>query len=275
MDFSLRRVGQENLHYYESEQDSQIQLVFLPGAFNPEIWKHQLNYFSRKHRTVSFQPTKSFRDLEGERRGLENILNQEKIENAVLVSNIWSNSLAQEFEDHENVVATVFTGVTKKPELRRRALYNSFWKLVKSKPKLLKKSVFCDETRYSIVKEFVNDLEVPDYSDLLSFQRDYNFSRPSKASLIIHAEEDRKSSIELARELRDSASISIIERAGTFSYYEKPQEYNKALSDFLSRVEESVEEKELIETKNKNRSLFEFEKKLEGNKKPKKVVTGK
>jgi len=45
MDFSLRRVGNENMHYYESEKDSKIQLVFVPGGFNPEIWKHQIKYF--------------------------------------------------------------------------------------------------------------------------------------------------------------------------------------------------------------------------------------
>jgi len=273
MDFSLRRVEQENLRYYESDQDSKTQLVFIPGGFNPELWKHQLKYFSRKYKTISFQPTQSFRDLEGERNALENVLEQDSVDNAVLVSNIWGNSLAQEFEDHESVRATVFTGVNREPEFRQRSFYKAFWKLGVRKPKILKKKMFSDKTDYRILKEFAEDIEVPSYRNILSFGRSYSFKRPTTPSLIIHSQDDPKSSMEFARELRDSASISIIERAGTFSFYEKPQEYNKVLNDFLSEVEEAVEEKQLIETKTKNRSLFEFEKNQKKRKKPKKVIT--
>ncbi len=273
MDFSLRRVEQENMHYYESEQDSNIQLVFISGGFNPKIWKHQIKYFSRKYRTISFQPTQSFRDLEGERSALENILKQDSLTDVVLISNFWGNSLAQEFEDHEKVRATVFTGANRNLDTRRRSLYNMFWNLGTRKPKLLKKALFSDETDYKVVKEFAEDLEVPEYSNIRSFQQNYRMKRPSTPSLVIHTAEDNRSSLNFARELGDNASISIIERAGIFSFYEKPQEYNKALNDFLSQVEEAVEEKKLIETQNKNRSLFEFEKKRQKKKKAQKVIT--
>lgn len=273
MDFSLRRVGQENMHYYESEQDSNIQLVFLPGGFNPELWKHQIKYFSRKYRTISFQPTQSFRDLEGERSALQNILEQEQLTDVVLISNFWGNSLAQEFEDHENVRATVFTGANRDLDTGRRSLYNMFWNLGTKKPKILKKALFSDETDYKVVKEFTEDLEVPDYSNIRSFQQNYRMNHPSTPSLVIHTPDSNRSSLEFARELGDNASISIIERAKIFSFYEKPQEYNKVLSDFLSQVEGAVEEKNLIETQSKNRSLFEFEKNQQKKKKPKKVIT--
>lgn len=273
MDFSLRRVGQENLHYYESDQESKIQLVFISGGFNPELWKHQIKYFSRKYRTISFQPTQSFRDLEGERNALENILEQDKLTDVVLISNFWGNSLAQEFENHENVRAKVFTGANRKLNIRRRSLYNIFWNFGIRKPKLLKKSLFSDEADYKVVKEFTEDIDIPEYSNIRSFQQNYRMKRPSTPSLIIHTQKDNRSSIEFARELGENASISIIERAGIFSFYEKPQEYNKALNDFLTQVEDAVEEKELIETQNKNRSLFEFEKNQEKKKKPKKVIT--
>lgn len=274
MDFSLRRVEQENLHYYESEQDSNIQLVFISGGFNPRLWKHQIKYFSRKYKTVSYQPTQSFRDIEGERSALENILDQEEITDVVLISNLWGNSLSQEFEEHENVRATVFTGATKKLDIRQRSLYNTFWKFGCKNPKILKKSLFSNKTSYKIVKEFADDFRIPDYNDIKSFRADYRMEKPSTPSLIIHAEKDSNSSVEFARELGKNASISIIERAGKFSFYEKPQEYNKALNDFLSQVEEAVEEKELIETRNKNRSLFEFEKnKGKKEEKAQKVIT--
>lgn len=274
MDFSLRRVEQENLRYFESDKDSKIQLVFVPGGFNPELWRHQIKYFSRKYKTISFQPTQSFRDLEGERTGLENVLAQEELTDVVLISNMSGNSLAQEFEDHDNVRATVYTGASRELGLRRRSFYNTFWKLGVSNPKLLKKSLFSNETDYKIVKDFVDDLEVPDYKDIRSFRKNYRMERQSTPSLIVHAEENNKSSLEFARELGDNSAISIIERAGEFSFYEKPQEYNKVLSDFLSQVKEAVREKELIETQNKNRSLFEFEGNFSGDKKKaKKVIT--
>lgn len=273
MDFSLRRVGQENLHYYESEQDSKIQLVFVSGGFNPELWKHQIKYFSRKYRTVCFQPTQSFRDLEGERSALKNILEQDNLTDIVLISNFWGNSVAQEFENHENVRATVFTGASRDFNIKKRSLYNIFWNLGTRKPKLLKKSLFSGQTNYKVVKEFADDLEIPEYRNIRSFQRNYHMKRPSTPSLIIHAQEDDRSSLEFARELGENASVSIIERSGIFSFYEKPQEYNKVLSDFLSQVEDAVEEKELIETQNKNRSLFEFEKNQKKKQKPKKVIT--
>jgi pimeloyl-ACP methyl ester carboxylesterase len=273
MDFSLRRIGQENLHYYESDQESKVQLVFVSGGFNPELWKHQIKYFSRKYKAISFQPTQSFRDIEGEREALRNILAQKELDNVVLISSLWGNSVTQEFEDHENVRATVFTGASRNLDIRQKSLYNMFWSLGSKKPKILKKALFSNETKYGVVKEFVEDLRVPDYSDIRSFGQSYRMKRPSTPSLIIHAQEDNRSSLEFARELGDNASISIIERAGVFSFYEKPQEYNKVLSDFLLQVEEAVEEKELIETRNKNRSLFEFEKNQQKEKKPKKVIT--
>lgn len=273
MDFSLRRVGQENLHYYESDQDSKTQLVFVSGGFNPELWKHQIKYFSRKYKTVSYKPTQSFRDLEGERKALKNILEQDQLTNVVLISNFWGNSVAQEFEDHENVRATVFTGANRDMQLKRRSLYDIFWKFGTRKPKILKKAIFADETEYEVAKEFVEDLEVPEYSDIKTFEESYRMERPQAPSLIIHNEEDNNSSLGFARELGENTSISVIERAGCFSFYEKPQEYNKALNDFLTQVENAVEEKELIETQNKNRSLFEFEKNKTKKKQPRKVIT--
>ena len=273
MDFSLRRVGNENMHYYESEKDSKIQLVFVSGGFNPKIWKHQIKYFSRKYRTVSFRPTHSFRDIEGERAALKNILDQDQMEDVVIISNFWGNSLTQEFEDHENVRATIFTGANRDLDIRNRSLYNTFWKFGINKPKMLKKLLFSNETDYNVVKEFAEDLEVPNYKDIKSFQESYRMKRPSTPSLIIHTQENKRSSIDFAREMGDNASISIIERAGIFSFYEKPQEYNKALNDFLTQVESAVEEKEIIDTRNKNRSLFEFEKTRKQKEKPKKVIT--
>lgn len=258
--YPLRRVEDENLYYYESNQDSDLTLIFTPGGFNPGIWKHQVKYFSRKTHTISFRPTSDERDFEGEKRGLENVLKQNQVENAVIVSNILGNPVAQAFEDRENVMATVFTGMLKSYKVPSK-IYSMGSKLVGSEPKLSRKMFFSKYTDYRVVKEFIRDAELPSHEVFNSFAKEYDIRTPVKPSLVIHSEEDRFSSLERVKKL-DKNSTSLIQRAGTFSFYEKPQEYNKALNDFLVTVDERVEERQVYESKKRNRSLSEFEKKV-------------
>ncbi|WP_414838224.1 alpha/beta fold hydrolase [Candidatus Nanosalina sp. VS9-1] len=256
--FSLSRVGSENMHYFESDTDSRIQLVFVPGGLNPDIWRQQLRYFSKSFRTASFRPTVSFRDYEGEKEALESILEQEEFENVVLVSHVFGNSLMQEFEDHENVVSTVLTGPRRRfTKIPQKKLINMLFR-IGSIPKIAKKMFFSDRTEYGVVREFIDTFEKPDLDDFRTFLDNYRVSRPEKTSLAIHAEQDRFSSRSFAEELRPNISISVLENAGTFCFFEKPQEYNKALLDFLQVLEDHLEEEEIIELKEKNRSLMEF-----------------
>jgi len=258
--FSLRRVGEENIYYYESDKESSVQLVFVPGGLNPELWKQQLRYFSKRFCTISFKPTVSFRDFEGEKSALKNILDQAHLDNVVLVANSFGNSLIQEFEDRENVVSTVLTGPRREFEsIPPRRIYNWLYKIGKFKPKITQKMFFSDVTEYKVVKEFMETIEKPDYSDFKSFLDNYRVSRPSKESLVIHSSEDRFSDIEFGRELEPNASLSKLEPAGTFSFFEKPQDFNKALIDFLDIIEDYREEEELMKLKENNRSLLEFE----------------
>lgn len=254
MDFSLRRINRENMQYSDSKVESDIQLIFTPGGFNTELWKHQLRYFSKKYRTICFRPTESNRGFEGEERALEAVLEQGDIENAVLVSNGFGNSVVRALSDHESVKTTVMTGF--RPELPEKNIYRVFNFMAERKPKLLRKTLFSKFTDYKVLKDFVRDVEVPEYGKLESFVR-RDIVSEDELSLIIHAEEDRFSSIENARKL--NARLSVIERAGTFCFYEKPQEYNKALSDFLEIVSEKVREEAIKQSAEENRSLIEFD----------------
>lgn len=260
VEFSLRRVGEENIHYYESEKESSVQLVFVPGGLNPELWKQQLRYFSKRFCTISFRPTVSFRDYKGEKSALENILNQDHLDNVVLISNTFGNSLMQEFEDRDDVVSTVLTGAKKEfDEMPPRRIYNWLYRIGNFKPKIVQKMFFSDDTEYKVVKEFMETVEKPDYSDFRSFLDEYRVSRPSKDSLVLHATEDRFSDIEFGKELEPNVSLSKLEAAGTFSFFEKPQDFNKALIDFLDIIEDYKEQEELMKLKENNRSLLEFE----------------
>lgn len=265
MEFSLRRVGDENIYYYDSGQESSLQLVFIPGGFNPELWRHQLRYFSKKYRTISFQPKKDERDFQGEKKALEKVLEQEEVDNVVLISNVFGNPLAQEFESHENVISTVLTGALRgDTQIVSKSFYRLFNKFIVGKPKLLRKFLFSEDTKYKIVKEFSEEAEIPEYSDFMSFAKRYSVSPPAKNSMIIYSEDDPLSSIPFSAKT-DKTSLSYIKRAGTFSFYEKPQEYNKALHDFLTRLEDLVEEEEIAKARKKNRSLFEFESKTDNS----------
>lgn len=258
--FSLSRVGEENLHYFESDTESPIQLVFVPGGLNPEVWDQQLRYFSKSFKTVSFRPTVSFRDYEGEKEALKNILEQDSMENVVLISHVIGNGLVQEFEEHENVISTIMTSPRRKFEdMPPRKVADWIYRIGSRKPKIAKKMFFGEKTEYRIVKEFTEKLEKPDYSDLKTFVDDYMVGRPKKESLVIHPERDRFSSIDFAQELTPNASISCLKDSGAFCFYEKPQEYNKALLDFLNVIEDEAKSQEIIEVKNKNHSLLEFE----------------
>lgn len=254
MDFSLRRINRENMQYSDSEIESDIQLIFTPGGFNTDLWRHQLRYFSKKYRTISFRPTESQRDFEGEERCLKAILERDGVDNAVLVSNGFGNSVVRSLSDHESVQTTVMTGF--RPDLPPKNLYQGFWFMAQRKPKLLRKTLFSRFSDYRVLKDFVEDLEVPDYDMVRSFTEKDIVSN-DELSLIIHAEEDRFSSIEDARKLK--ARLSVIERAGTFCFYEKPQEYNKALSDFLEIVVEKVRQEKIKQSAEDNRSLIEFD----------------
>lgn len=267
MNLSLRRVGEQNLYYKESSIDSDLKLVFISGGFNSEIWKNQDRYFSKKYKTVFFEPTASKEGFEGEREGLENILNQRDMKNTVLVSGITGNSLAQHFEDHENVIATFMTGKPCRTKLPPRAFHKFFWSLTLSEPKMLRKSLFSDETPYKTLKQFSEDVEIPRYSILKQFANNYNIHKPSKPSTTVYGEDDRLSTLKDIRTIQEDRFISLIQRAGTFSFYEKPQEYNKALNDFLTKLEKGLENKEHLEARKNNRSLFEFERKKKNGRK--------
>lgn len=278
MDFSVERVGEENMHFFESEKDSPIQLVFVPGGLNPEIWRNQYRYFSREFKTVCFQPTESFRDYEGEKSALKNVLEREDLDNVVLVSSLFGNSLALEFEQHESVEALVLTSAFRGTvSMPPRPVYNWGWKTIVNHPKLLKKYAFSGKTDFKVIKEFSELVDKPDYRDVESFVENYRFRRPVKKSLVLHADDDRFSSIDFAREL-ERPMVSRLKSAGSFPFFEKPEEYNKAIHDFLKGLKQEKKQEKLQKVKEMNSSLKEFtnrrgeEKKDEENLERKKKV---
>jgi pimeloyl-ACP methyl ester carboxylesterase len=257
MEYSLTRVNNSNMHLYDSEEDSRVQLIFVPGVFSPEAWKYQLNYFSEDYRTISFRPTVSNRDFEGHRDALKQILDQEEIDKAVLVGANYTNPLVQSFEAREDVLATVVTGARKKmkkkvPEEVYRGLTSGYF------PVKLAKKFFFPSMKYREVREFCSEVEFIDYSDFRSFQERFGVRKPEKECMIVHGENDFASDREYCKDLMSSASVVVLD-SGSFSFYEKPQEFNKMVNDFLLKIKRKAVQEEIEETKDKNRTLEEFE----------------
>ncbi len=253
----MKRVGDENLHFFGSDAGSDIQLVFTPGIFGGRVWRHQLRYFSKKFDTFAFDTTLSNRGFTDQMDALEQVLGLEEMENVVLIGQGPGNSIVQAFEEDENVVATVLTGVKEDYRVLNREIYAAISKVGCMKPKLLKKFFFSDMTDYEVVQKFTEDVEPVDYDDYRSFVENHSLREPVKQAMIIHSREDVFSSKEFASSF-DDAAVSVID-SGSFSFYEKPQEYNKALHDFLTRVQSIVEEREIYKAASENRSLKEFE----------------
>lgn len=256
MDFSVERFGGRKTSYFESGVDSPLQIVFVPGMFNPGIWKHQLNYFGSRFRTVSYGIERG--DYLSHSEALEDILAQDGLENVVLVSQGFGNALAQELEHREEVVATVLTGTGNNSLKLPRRLHKLLLSALKSEPKLFKKVFFSSITDYSVARQFLEDVELPSHRVYSSFYREQGLRRPIKKSMVVHPEGCRFSSIAEARRLKPDASVSVIKDVGSFSFYEKPQEYNKAVLDFLRTLKGFIEDRKVSRARQQNRSLKEF-----------------
>ena len=263
MSLSIRRVSENSMHYRESGEDSDVQLVFLSGGLSPAVWKHQERYFSKKYLTVRYRPTVSFRDYRGEESALNAVLDQKHIDNAVLVSHFMGNSLAQSMEKRDDVKATVLTS----PAQELSAVSSSkMIGLAKSLtyrwPKLFRKLLMADETGYDTARTLWKDIDSPETEDIRSFLRNHSLREPRKKSLVIHPCEGRFSSLDLARDMSSGCGPSCLRETGSLAFYEKPGEYNKALHDFMG----SLKTRETG-----NRSLTEFEERLEKVRKKVKV----
>jgi len=245
------------MHLHDSETQSRLQLVFVPGVFSGEIWKYQLNYFSEDYRTVTFRPTVSNRDFEGHRNALKQILDQDEMKNVILIGSNYSNSLVQSFEAREDVMATVLVGAKKK---MKKGVPKEVYKGFTSKlfPCKLAKKFFLPSLQYKEVKDFCSSVEKLEFDDFRSFRQRFGTRKPEKDCMIVHGEKDFFSNRDYAESLMTSASVTQVD-AGSFSFYEKPQEFNKMLHDFLIKMERKAIKEKIEEEQEKNKTLAEFE----------------
>jgi hypothetical protein len=231
-----------------------VDLVFVSGVLSPDIWKHQKKYFSRCT-NVELVGGKEYGDLYTEIQGLI-----EENDNVILVGAEMGNYLIQEFEGHDNVVSTVLTGPFDSFSLKDEWMFKAGKKFL-SHPKLAKKLLFSAKTDYSVVKEFIRSSGIVDYECYRSY-RNLSLRMPVKNSLIIYNQDCRFSTMNTVEDFRPNSEIAILD-AGSFSFFEKPQEYNKALHDYLVGRKDLLERRELVRSASRNRSLKDFEEKIQ------------
>jgi hypothetical protein len=110
------------------------------------------------------------------------------------------------------------------------------------------------------VKEFLHMIEAPDFETYRSFLGK-SLRVPVKNSLTIYNQGCRFSSMDAVEDLRPNSETALLD-AGSFSFFEKPQEYNKALNDYLLGRKDILEKRRLVKSASENRSLKDFEDKL-------------
>lgn len=258
MEFSTRNIDGQRISIYDSGKDSKIQLIFLPGVYSAEAWKFQTRYFSQNHRVITYKPIDS-NSLEEQKYCLKTLLEKKGLENVVLIAANYSNPLAQEFEDRENVTGTVLVGAKEETKIKiSKTLYNTITSGYF--PEKLVKKLFFPSMDYREVKSFCNTVKFVDFEHFRSFRKVFTVRRPENDCMIVHGKRDFFSSEEYARSLMNAASVSLMD-TGSFSFFEKPQEFNKTLNDFILKLERKAEDKEVEETRRMNRTLVDFEKK--------------
>lgn len=231
-----------------------VDLVFVSGVLDSDIWKHQKKYFSRCT-NVELVGGNEYNQIYKE---IQSIV--EKNDNVILVGAEMGNFLIQEFEGHDNVVSTVLTGPFDNFSLKDKWLFKTGKKLF-NHPKLAKKMLFTKDSDYSVVKEFIHSAGSIDYSDYESYEN-LSLRMPVKNSLIIYDQNCRFSTMKTVEDFRPNSEIAILD-AGSFSFFEKPQEYNKALHDYLIGRKDILERRKLVRSASRNRSLKDFEGKIE------------
>lgn len=225
-----------------------VDLVFVSGVASAEVWKHQERYFERTNNVETFGGL-NYEDLRSEVEGF-----LDESENAVVIGSEFGNRIVQGVEDHESVASTVLTGPHDSiPGLERRKLRWAM-KAIK-KPKIMQKTFFDGD--YRVARDFLEDAR-PFSPEVFDSFRGKGIGVPVKSSLVVYGKNCRFSTREKVEELGSNADVAYID-SGSFPFYEKPQEFNKALRDFLVGMSDLLEKRELVKAANRNRSLKDYQ----------------
>ena len=246
-----------------------LTIIFLHGSPGQiSNWKYQISYFEEKYRVVAYdqrgygrsdKPIEvTLNDYLDDLTSLMNKLNI-SVEDAVLIGHSFGGMVAQAYARDHTIKGLVLIGslIKIKPDMIDKIIWHLppvFWRRLLFTENPLTRKVYRDlffspSTSDEIFQEFIKDnreyLEsLPAHAfRYLKFFRDYDASNwlpEIKApALVIVGEDDKvtpKDESVKIHELLPNSRLVILERAGHLILYERAEELNKLIDEFIKQL---------------------------------------
>ena len=246
-----------------------LTIIFLHGSPGQiSNWKYQISYFEEKYRVVAYdqrgygrsdKPIEvTLNDYLDDLTLLMNKLNI-SVEDAVLIGHSFGGMVAQAYARDHTIKGLVLIGslIKIKPDMIDKIIWHLppvFWRRLLFTENPLTRKVYRDlffspSTSDEIFQEFIKDnreyLEsLPAHAfRYLKFFRDYDASNwlpEIKApALVIVGEDDKvtpKDESVKIHELLPNSRLVILERAGHLILYERAEELNKLIDEFIKKL---------------------------------------
>ena len=267
------KIDDIRLHIYDSVEKCNYEepttLVFLhgfPGQMSN--WKYQVRFFEQKYRVivydqrgfgksdkplkVSFENYISDLDVVLERRSV-------KVEDTIIVGHSFGAMIAQSYASRRNVKGLVLIGSLRKmePDITDYIVWylpSFIWKKIFFTENILTKRMyrnlmFSHKTSDKVFEEFIRDnreyLEtlpshVYRYSKyLVHYDTSKDLVKIRAPTLVIVGEHDKvtppRENMEIAK-LIPNSKIVLIKNAGHLVLYEKPEELNRVIHEFVKKI---------------------------------------
>ena len=246
-----------------------LTIIFLHGSPGQiSNWKYQISYFEEKYRVVAYdqrgygrsdKPIEvTLNDYLDDLTSLMNKLNI-SVEDAVLIGHSFGGMVAQAYARDHTIKGLVLIGslIRIKPDIIDKIIWHLppvFWRRLLFTENPLTRKVYRDlffspSTSDEIFQEFIKDnreyLEsLPAHAfRYLKFFRDYDASNwlpeIKVPALVIVGEDDKvtpKDESVKIHELLPNSRLVILERAGHLILYERAEELNKLVDEFIKKL---------------------------------------
>ena len=246
-----------------------LTIIFLHGSPGQiSNWKYQISYFEEKYRVVAYdqrgygrsdKPIEvTLNDYLDDLTSLMNKLNI-SVEDAVLIGHSFGGMVAQAYARDHPIKGLVLIGslIKIKPDMIDKIIWHLppvFWRRLLFTENPLTRKVYRDlffspSTSDEIFQEFIKDnreyLEsLPAHAfRYLKFFRDYDASNwlpeIKVPALVIVGEDDKvtpKDESVKIHELLPNSRLVILERAGHLILYERAEELNKLVDEFIKKL---------------------------------------
>lgn len=229
-------------------------LLFLHGMGGSyDIWWQQIEYFRKKHRTLSFTypPVKSLEELG---QGIDNILQKEDIKKVIIVGSSLGGYLAQYYtiKNPEKVIKVSLGNTfapnqenkTKNQKLVKIMQYLPEWLVIKIIRNKYNKEVIPTANSSLVVKAFLNELLGSEVTKKVLTQRYYcvvdSFSSKISPEIPIQIIESSNDPL-VSKKLREALIAQYphtkkvnLGNIGHFGYLNEPGKYNAAIEEFIN-----------------------------------------